>query len=130
MLLAALIDAGCPLDVVRDAAHACGVDELTVDVEEVSRAGLRALPLRLRIDAVPPPAAALLPPLGLPQAAPLRLRAVGHGAGTRDDPRRPNVTRCWLGDAVGDGSNAQAAPQFTDRCVELRTNLDDATPAV
>jgi len=257
MLLAALVDAGCPLDVVRDAAHACGVDELSVDVEEVSRAGLRALRLRIgdaggqpterdlstciaAVDAsglaprvreravatlrrlgsvearlhggdpahvhlhelsaadtlvdvagvcaalehlavddvrfgplpagqgtitttmhgvlplpapatlqmlsdagatllpaedgvehVTPTAAALLTTLGRPGTAPLRLRAVGHGAGTRDDPRRPNITRCWLGDPVEDGSNAGAsAEQFTDRCVELRTNLDDATPAV
>ncbi len=253
MLLAALIDAGCPLDVVRDAARACGVTELSLDVEEVSRAGMRALhlridddgsgperdvqaclaaveasglPLRARqralatlrrlgeveaqlhggdpahvhlhelsaadtlldvagvcaalehldvaevrfgplpagqgtvdtmhgllplpapatlrmlsdagatllpaedgIEHVTPTAAALLTTLGRPGAAPLRLRAVGHGAGTRDDPRRPNVTRCWLGDAVAPGSNSQAE-SFSDAVVELRTNLDDATPAV
>lgn len=253
MLLAALIDAGCPLDVVRDAARACGLDELSVDVEEVSRAGMRALHLRITETAAPtqrdvassiaaveasnlpprarrravdtlrrlaaveaqvhrgdpanlhlhelsaadtlldvagvcaalehldvddvrfgplpagqgtiatahgtlplpapatlrlladagatllpaedgiehvtPTAAALLTTLGRPGTAPLRLRSIGHGAGTRDDSRRPNITRCWLGDAVGFGNNAGAA-EFTDRCVELRTNLDDATPAV
>jgi uncharacterized protein (TIGR00299 family) protein len=252
MLLAALIDAGCPLDVVRDAVRACGVDELSIDVEEVRRAGLRALHLRISddgaaierdlhacvaavdasglparvreravatlrrmgdiearlhggdpehvhlhelsaadtlldvagvcaalehlgvdevrygplpagqgtvatmhgllplpapatlqllsdagatllpaedgIEHVTPTAAALLTTLGRPGIAPLRLRAVGHGAGTRDDPRRPNVSRCWIGDAVDNGSNTE--PRFDDRCVELRTNLDEATPAV
>lgn len=252
MLLASLLDAGCPLDVVRQALHACGVDEVAVDVEEVSRAGIRALHLRVEetaparrrdlhtmvdavdgaalpaglrhratavlrrlgeveahlhattpervhlhelggvdtlldvvgvcaalehlqvdrvhfgplpagqgtvatahgvmplpapatlhllaaagatllpaedgVEHVTPTAAALLTTLGTPGVPALRLRAVGHGAGTRDHPRRPNLTRCWLGDAVEDGHNA--APAFDDPCVELRTNLDDATPAV
>src|SRR5579884_2977385 len=51
MLLAALLDAGCPLEVVREAVHACGVDDVRIDTEDVSRAGLRAL--HLRIEAVP-----------------------------------------------------------------------------
>jgi uncharacterized protein (TIGR00299 family) protein len=254
MLLAALLDAGCPLDVVREAVHACGVDEVSIDVEEVSRAGLRAL--HLRIDAVPgaepverdldtcitalndsllpvrvranatftlvnlgvaearlhgvdpdhvhlhelsaadtlvdivgvcaaldhldvehvhfgplpagqgtvdtehgalplpapstlsllssagatllpaadgiehvtPTAAALLTTLGTPGMVPMRLRSVGHGAGTRDDPRRPNLARVWIGDAVG---AAPGAPlEFDDICTELRTNIDDASPVV
>jgi pyridinium-3,5-bisthiocarboxylic acid mononucleotide nickel chelatase len=252
MLVAALVDAGAPLQAVRDAVRACGVDEVTLDVAEVHRAGIRALHLRigdasppvqrdvadclaavaasglpprvqqraaatlrrlaaveaqlhgedpervhlhelsaadtlvdvvgvcaalehLDVDAVrygplpagqgtvqtshgalplpapatlrlladagatllpatdgveqvTPTAAALLTTLGLPGAAPLLLRSIGHGAGTRDDPRRPNIARCWLGDAVDD-SHA-APPRFDDRCVELCTNLDDATPAV
>lgn len=256
MLLAALVDAGCPLDVVRDAARACGVTELSLDTEEVRRAGLRALHLRITatgapattrdlrtciaavdasglpprarqravatlrrlgtveaqlhgvrgaddvhlhelsaadtlldvagvcaalehldvdevrygplpggqgtvttahgviplpapatlqlladagatllpaddgVEHVTPTAAALLTAIGTPGIAPLRLRKVGHGAGTRDDPRRPNLTRCWLGDAVDTGNNSPVRPGFDDRCVELRTNLDDATPAV
>jgi uncharacterized protein (TIGR00299 family) protein len=254
MLLAALLDAGCPLDVVREAVHACGVDEVSIDVEEVSRAGLRAL--HLRIDAVPgaapverdldtcitalndsllpvrvranatftlvnlgvaearlhgvdpdhvhlhelsaadtlvdivgvcaaldhldvehvhfgplpagqgtvdtehgalplpapstlsllssagatllpaadgiehvtPTAAALLTTLGTPGMAPMRLRSVGHGAGTRDDPRRPNLARVWIGDAVGAAPDAPL--EFDDICTELRTNIDDASPVV
>ena len=258
MMLSALVDAGCPLDVVRDAARACGVTELSIDVEEVSRAGMRALHLRITEDAaaaierdvgaclaavaasglprrardrasatlrrlgdtearlhggdpehvhlhelsaadtlldvagvcaalehldveevrfgplpagqgtvqamhglipipapvtlqlladagatllpaedgvehVTPTAAALLTTLGTPGTRPIRLRAVGHGAGTRDDPRRPNILRCWLGDPATSGSNSDTdttLPTFADRCIELRTNLDDATPAV
>jgi uncharacterized protein (TIGR00299 family) protein len=261
MLLAALVDAGCPLDVVRDAMRACGVDELRVDVDEVRRAGMRALHLRIEdvradaprtqgasgierdlqtclaavdasnlparvrdsasrvlhrlgsveahlhggdpehvhlhelsaadtmldvvgvcaaldhlgvervgygplpagqgvvhtqhgalplpapatmqllsdagasvlpaedgIEHVTPTAAALLTTLGTPGLLPMRLRRIGHGAGTRDDPRRPNIARCWLGDALA--APDDAPPQFDDACVELRTNLDDATPAV
>jgi pyridinium-3,5-bisthiocarboxylic acid mononucleotide nickel chelatase len=274
MLLAALVDAGCPLDVVRDAVRACGVDELRIDVDEVRRAGMRALhlrmedartraaaslgaapahsdghpgragagierdlqtclsavaasdlPARVRDDAsrvlrrlgsveahlhggdpehvhlhelsaadtmldvvgvcaaldhlgvervaygplpagqgvvhtqhgalplpspatmqflsdagatvlpaedgiehVTPTAAALLTTLGTPGLLSMRLRRVGHGAGTRDDPRRPNVARCWLGDALTTAGDPP--PQFDDACVELRTNLDDASPAV
>jgi uncharacterized protein (TIGR00299 family) protein len=273
MLLAALIDAGCPLDVVRDALRACGVDELRVEVDEVRRAGMRALHLRIEdvrhdapphlrihdprhdalrvhvagierdlqtcldavdaanlpapvrdnalrvlrrlgsveahvhggdpehvhlhelsaadtlldvvgvcaalhhlgvdrvgygplpagqgvvhtqhgalplpapatmqflseagatmlpaedgIEHVTPTAAALLTTLGTPGLMPMRLRRIGHGAGTRDDPRRPNIARCWLGDALA--AEEGAPPQFDDACVELRTNLDDASPAV
>jgi len=252
MLLCSLIDAGAPLQSVRDAVRACGVDEVRIDVEEVHRAGLRGLHLRvdagapqrerdaaqcldavaraglpervqqratatlrrlaaveaelhgedpehvhlhelstadtlldvvgvctaleeLDVDAVhygplpagqgtidtahgalplpapstlrllaaagatlipaahgvehvTPTAAVLLATLGTPGTVPLRLRAVGHGAGTRDDPRRPNIARCWLGDATAPSD--LAPPQFDDRCVELATNLDDATPAV
>jgi uncharacterized protein (TIGR00299 family) protein len=253
MLLAALIDAGCPLDVVREAVHACGVDEVRIDVEEVSRAGLRALqlcidtpsgtpvqrdldacitalsdsllPVRVRSNAtftlvnlgvaesrlhgvspdqvhlhelsaadtlvdvvgvcaaldhfdvehvhfgplpagqgivdsghgalplpapstmtllssagatllpaedgvehVTPTAAALLTTLGTPGLAPLRLRSVGHGAGTRDSPRRPNLVRVWIGDAVGDHPDVPL--EFDDICTELCTNLDDTSPAV
>ena len=251
MLLAALLDAGCPLDVVREALHACGVDEVRVDVEEVQRAGVRGLHLRIDlgpgverdlttclaaversglpprvrsaaaatlrrlgdaeahlhgvdpahahlhelsaadtlldvvgvcaalqhldvddvrygplpagqgtvdtahgrmplpspatlhllatagatllpaidgVEHVTPTAAALLTTLGSPGMVPMQLHRVGHGAGTRNDPRRPNLVRCWYGDPVP--SDATRAPAFDDPCVELRTNLDDATPAV
>jgi pyridinium-3,5-bisthiocarboxylic acid mononucleotide nickel chelatase len=254
MLLAALLDAGCPLDVVREAVHACGVDEVSVDVEEVSRAGLRALHLRIRpvagagprdrdletciaaltdsllpvrvranatfalvnlgvaearlhgvdpdhvhlhelsaadtmvdvvgvcaalghfgvehvhfgplpvgqgtvdtahgaiplpapstmallstagatllpaadgVEHVTPTAAALLTTLGTPGLGAMRLRSVGHGAGTRDDPRRPNIARVWIGDAVGTAGDAPL--EFDDVCTELRTNIDDASPVV
>jgi len=254
MLLAALVDAGCPLDVVREAVLACGVDEVTVDVEEVSRGGLRALqlridpadgaaplardldacitalndsllPVRVRANAtftlvnlgvaeanlhgvdpqhvhlhelsaadtlvdvvgvcaalehldvervhfgplpagqgtvdtehgalplpapstmalltmagatllpgqdgiehVTPTAAALLTTLGTPGFAPLRLRSVGHGAGTRDDRRRPNLARVWIGEGLP--GEPDVPLEFDEVCTELRTNLDDASPVV
>jgi uncharacterized protein (TIGR00299 family) protein len=271
MLLAALLDAGAPLAVVRDAVHACGVDEVALDVEEVSRAGMRGLHLRVGLAGTPrerslgecvaaieasglapgvrsaaitvvetlgaaeaavhgprhaaaragaahrrqpglrgspadvhlhelsaadtlvdvvgvcaalqdlgvddvrygplpvghgtvetehgllplpapatmhmlaaagaaltpapdgvehvtPTAAALLTTLGRPGSPAMQLRSIGHGAGTRDDPRRPNIARCWLG--VASRSSTGRSADFDDRCVELTTNLDDATPAV
>ena len=84
------------------------------------------------IEEVTPTAAAILAGMARPGTPALQLRRVGHGAGLRDDPRRPNLVRCWLGDALpgpagGDAEYPQ--PAFDDAAVELRTNLDDATPA-
>jgi hypothetical protein len=80
------------------------------------------------VEQVTPTAAALLTTVARFATPAMRLRAVGHGAGSRDDPRRPNLVRCWVGDAEpGEGT---ALPGFDDACVELRTNLDDAAPAV
>src|SRR5260370_564036 len=45
MLLAALLDAGASLDVVRSALAACDLPELTLQTEEVTRSGLRGLHL-------------------------------------------------------------------------------------
>jgi pyridinium-3,5-bisthiocarboxylic acid mononucleotide nickel chelatase len=252
MLLAALIDAGCPLEPVRDAVRACGVDEVEISVTETRRAGLRGLLLAVEVrgdprrrplaacleavgsaglaprsrawattalrrlgtcearlhgvpaaevelhelgaadtlvdvigvctaldlldarsvlcsplpaatgtvatehgvlplpapttlallaeagaplipgtpgvEQVTPTAAALLTTVARFETPAMRLRAVGHGAGARDDPRRPNLVRCWVGEALAPA--AEAAPVFDDPCVELRTNLDDAVPAV
>ncbi|HEV7466090.1 MAG TPA: nickel pincer cofactor biosynthesis protein LarC [Candidatus Dormibacteraeota bacterium] len=251
MLLAALLDAGCPLEPVREAVRACGVDEVEIGVTETLRAGLRALLLGVEVRGAPrrrglgecleaiaaaglparveawaatavrrlgecearlhgvpvervelhelgavdtlvdvvgvcsalhelgatevlcsplpaapgsvatehgvlplpapatlallaearaplrpgvpgveqvtPTAAALLTTVARFASPAMRLRAVGHGAGTRDDPRRPNLVRCWVGDAEGREAGTLF---FDDACVELRTNLDDAAPAV
>jgi pyridinium-3,5-bisthiocarboxylic acid mononucleotide nickel chelatase len=252
MLLAALLDAGCPLEPVRDAVRACGVTEAEIGVTETLRAGLRGLLLQVAVhgrprhrplseslaaiaaaglpapvaegatttlrrlgdcearlhgipvdrvelhelgavdtlvdvvgvcaalhhlgatevlcsplpaapgtvttehgvlplpapatlallaeagaplrpgipgvEQVTPTAAALLTTLARFAVPAMRLRAVGHGAGSRDDPRRPNLVRCWVGEA---GEAGVAVPgSFDDACVELRTNLDDAAPAV
>ncbi|CAL8978606.1 Pyridinium-3,5-bisthiocarboxylic acid mononucleotide nickel insertion protein [Propionicimonas sp. T2.31MG-18] len=49
------------------------------------------------------------------------VRAVGVGAGTRDDPGRPNVVRVVLGEFTGGGPAAQAATL-------LAANVDDLDP--
>ena len=49
MLLAALLDAGCPLEPVRAAVRACGVTEAEVGVTETLRAGLRGLLLDVEV---------------------------------------------------------------------------------
>jgi uncharacterized protein (TIGR00299 family) protein len=63
---------------------------------------------------------------GLPA---MTLRAVGHGAGTRDYPERPNVVRAILGDreierARAIDSGASSAPEV----VIVEFTVDDATP--
>jgi uncharacterized protein (TIGR00299 family) protein len=91
------------------------------------------LPGTLGVEEVTPTAAALLATLARFTMPGLRLRRVGHGAGTRNDPLRPNLVRCWLGDPLGSAVSPverSAGDPFGDACVELRTNLDDASPAV
>jgi uncharacterized protein (TIGR00299 family) protein len=56
-------------------------------------------------------------------APPLRLAAVGYGAGTRELHDRPNVLRVLLGQPLGQGDDP-AAPDV----VRLEANLDDMSP--
>ena len=94
-------------------------------------AGAPLVPAPAGVEHVTPTAAAILSTLATFETPAIRLRRVGHGAGARDDPRRPNVVRCWLGDGLPDAASGGAGtPAFDDDCVELRTNLDDASPAV
>jgi pyridinium-3,5-bisthiocarboxylic acid mononucleotide nickel chelatase len=97
----------------------------------LAAAGAPLLPGTVGVEHVTPTAAALLCSLASFVMPALRLRRVGHGAGARDDQRRPNIVRCWLGDPLPTAAAAPAAAErFDDPCVELRTNLDDASPAV
>ncbi|HEY6379713.1 MAG TPA: LarC family nickel insertion protein, partial [Candidatus Dormibacteraeota bacterium] len=84
------------------------------------------------VEQVTPTGAAILAAMARQGPPRLQLLRVGHGAGTRDDSRRPNLVRCWLGEALpavagDDGAGSRSA--FDDPAVELRVNLDDATPA-
>ncbi len=54
---------------------------------------------------------------------PLRLRAQGFGAGTREFADRPNVLRVMLGEAVG-----QALPASANEVVLIAANIDDMSP--
>jgi uncharacterized protein (TIGR00299 family) protein len=74
-----------------------------------------------RFEQVTPTGAALVQALARGTTVPAGFvpRAVGHGAGTRDAGRLPNVLRLVLGDADGQAGAADA--------VLLETNLDDAT---
>jgi hypothetical protein len=51
---------------------------------------------------------------------PLRVEAIGHGAGSRDTPGRPNVLRLIVGE--------EAAPGATERILVLETEIDDMPP--
>ncbi|HEY6380076.1 MAG TPA: LarC family nickel insertion protein, partial [Candidatus Dormibacteraeota bacterium] len=75
------------------------------------------------VEQVTPTGAAILAAMARPGPPGLRLRSVGHGAGARDDPRRPNLVRCWLGEPLPGalGEDAPATPEaFDDPAVELR----------
>ena len=65
---------------------------------------------------VTPTAAAILRTLARFEQPPMRLEAVGIGAGTRD-PEWPNLARLWLGTEGAAGS-----------MVEVETNIDDMNP--
>lgn len=88
------------------------------------------IPAAPDVEHITPTAAAILATLARFETPGMRLRRVGHGAGERDDARRPNIVRCWLGVPLPSVAGAGAEPAFDDACVELRTNLDDASPAV
>lgn len=72
---------------------------------------------------VTPTGAAILAALAKPVAAmpSLQLKAVGHGAGSKDFSDCPNILRGFLGELV---------PQGSDAVQELSCNLDDVTPEV
>jgi uncharacterized protein (DUF111 family) len=99
-------------------------------LELLAAAGAPLIPGTAGVEEVTPTAAALLATLASFEPVPMQLRRVGHGAGSRDDPRRPNLVRCWLGDPLPEAATTAAPLHFDDPCVELRTNLDDASPAV
>jgi pyridinium-3,5-bisthiocarboxylic acid mononucleotide nickel chelatase len=56
----------------------------------------------------------------------MTLRGVGHGAGSREYPERPNVVRALLGEREVEGATA-AAPQIPQVLV-VDFTVDDATP--
>jgi uncharacterized protein (TIGR00299 family) protein len=77
-----------------------------------------------RFELVTPTGAALLTTLGRFERPAMRLTRVGYGAGGRDTPGRPNVLRCWLGEAQD-----EAAAAFSQRDLRLlETNIDDMSP--
>lgn len=86
---------------------------------------------------VTPTAAALLQVLGHPAETmpPLRVRKVGHGAGTLRHPELPNLVRLWIGEepdreetpAGVEGSGGEA-PWIRRRICVLETQIDDLEP--
>ncbi|HEY9284849.1 MAG TPA: nickel pincer cofactor biosynthesis protein LarC [Pyrinomonadaceae bacterium] len=53
---------------------------------------------------------------------PMRLRATGYGAGSRDYERFPNVLRVMVGEAEGDAQS--------EKLLVIETNLDDVSPQI
>jgi uncharacterized protein (TIGR00299 family) protein len=91
---------------------------------------LRGAPLHgveLDVELVTPTGAAVVAALAsaFGPLPPMRLHAVGYGAGTRELVERPNVARVLIGerDAVGDGDGAGRGEALL-----IETNLDDLAP--
>ncbi len=59
---------------------------------------------------------------------PMRLLAVGSGAGRVDPPQAPNLLRLLLGEPVASSATSMAYP--TDRVVVVETDMDDLNPQV
>jgi len=57
----------------------------------------------------------------------MTLKAVGHGAGSRDTPEQPNVVRALLGEREASDRTAAAAPRIPQVLV-VEFTVDDATP--
>lgn len=75
------------------------------------------------MELVTPTGAAIAAGLATFGRPPMRLRAVGSGAGARDLPGRPNVLRLWLGEPL-------AGAQDGSPMVQLESNLDDVSGEV
>jgi pyridinium-3,5-bisthiocarboxylic acid mononucleotide nickel chelatase len=78
--------------------------------------------VELDVELVTPTGAALLATLAeeFGPPPPMRLEAIGYGAGSRDIASIPNVVRVLLGEAVQEGATATVSL--------IETNLDDLSP--
>lgn len=74
-------------------------------------------------EALTPTAAAVLTTLATFGRPPMRLLGTGYGAGSRDDPARPNVLRIWLGETVDEAPALSPARMLLFEC-----NIDDMNP--
>jgi len=61
---------------------------------------------------------------------PMRLRAVGYGAGARDLPDTPNVLRVLVGDADASGTAETAGDARGDTVVVIECEIDDMNPQI
>ncbi len=77
-----------------------------------------------------PTGAAILVGLGaeFSDLPPVRVEAIGYGAGTRDIPGRPNLLRILIAAAPDPESSRRRAIRETDRVTVIETNLDDMNP--
>jgi uncharacterized protein (DUF111 family) len=88
---------------------------------------LRGFPVRIGDGAgelVTPTGAAIVAAFATPgePLPPLRVDAIGYGAGSRTLPDRPNLLRLVLGSV--------ASPLHADEMVVIETNIDDSNPEI
>ena len=93
---------------------------------------VRDVPVRgtgIEAELVTPTGAALLTTLAdaFGPMPPMRLKAVGYGAGTRD-LERPNVLRLVLGEPVEEGMDGEGGGAVIERLVLIEANIDDMNP--
>ncbi|MDQ1671816.1 MAG: pyridinium-3,5-bisthiocarboxylic acid mononucleotide nickel chelatase, partial [Frankiaceae bacterium] len=67
---------------------------------------------------------------GVGPMPPLRIAAIGTGAGGRDVPGRPNVVRLVVGEQAAAAGAADAAEPPAEPAVLLEANVDDLDPRV
>jgi uncharacterized protein (TIGR00299 family) protein len=60
------------------------------------------------------------------QIPPMRVRAIGYGAGSTDLAEQPNVLRLLIGDAV----EQEAAGRWDELVTVIEANLDDMSPQI
>jgi uncharacterized protein (TIGR00299 family) protein len=72
------------------------------------------------VELVTPTGAAIVTTLARFERPSMRVTAVGHGAGGREIPGRPNVLRLWLGEPVADDRRRTM--------LLVETNIDDMSP--
>ncbi|MBI1894003.1 MAG: LarC family nickel insertion protein [Candidatus Rokubacteria bacterium] len=139
MILGALVDAGCPLELLRAELAKVEVHGYEISASEVRRAGFRGMKMEVAVEPhsqshrrlpeilselVTPTGAAILTTLaeGAGSLPPMRLEAVGLGAGSWELPI-PNFVRLLLGE-----SDAPLSEEAVEPLTMLETTLDDMTP--
>lgn len=91
----------------------------TLELLARARAPLTSSAGEAPFELVTPTGAAVVTTLARFERPPLRVTAVGYGAGARDLPGRPNVLRLWLGERAREGQSSMLL---------LETNIDDMSP--
>jgi uncharacterized protein (TIGR00299 family) protein len=93
-------------------------------LELLARARAPTVPHRAEVELVTPTGAAILGALARFERPPMRLRAVGYGAGSRAEPE-PNVLRLALGEPTDEND---PLGEREERLVLLECNIDDMNP--
>ncbi len=125
-----------PLPLARgqvEAAHGCLPLPAPATLELLRGAPL--LGAELDVELVTPTGAAVVSALAASWGSlpPLRLAAIGYGAGARELADRPNVVRVLCGQRVGGAERAGGAASadagmIGEDIVEIESNLDDISP--
>jgi uncharacterized protein (TIGR00299 family) protein len=92
----------------------------TLELMALAGAPLTSVVGEPAFELVTPTGAAIVTALARFERPPMRVTAVGYGAGARNIPGRPNVLRVWLGERV--------AERRRRTMLLVETNIDDMSP--